>query len=124
MKKKFILTICLLLVAGFFAGHALAQEPLEEAGKAITNFSKTVGIFSPATDVRTLTGKLVLSVMGIIGSLALVIFVYGGIMWMTAGGDSAKLTKAKNAMLWASLGLVAIFLSYVVVRFIIQVVAQ
>jgi hypothetical protein len=101
-----------------------AAPPVQEAMGAIDNFSNTVGIFSTKIGVQTLVGQLILSVMGIIGSLALVIFIYGGIMWMTAGADPGKVKKAKGAMLWAALGLVAVFLSYVVVKFIIEIAAK
>ncbi|MBI5254493.1 hypothetical protein HY932_01795 [Candidatus Falkowbacteria bacterium] len=97
--------------------------PVQEAFDALDNFSKTVGIFNPSIGVQTLAGKLILSAMGIVGSLALVFFIYGGIMWMTAGADPKRLNTAKKTMLWAALGLVVMFLSYIVVKMIIEVVS-
>ncbi|MFH0814741.1 MAG: hypothetical protein V1902_01430 [Candidatus Falkowbacteria bacterium] len=110
-----------------FIYEALAADvvapPVQEAFDALDNFSTTVGIFSPAIGVQTLAGKLILSAMGIVGSLALVFFIYGGIMWMIAGADPKKLNTAKQTMLWASLGLAIMFLSYIVVKMIIEVVS-
>ncbi len=105
-----------------FAADA-APAPVQGAFDALSNFSKTVGIFDPSVGVQTLAGKLILVAMGIIGSLALVFFIYGGIIWMTAGADPKKLSTAKSTMLWAALGLIAMFLSYVAVKTIIEVVS-
>lgn len=56
--------------------------------------------------------------LGIVGVLALIAFVYGGVVWMTSSGDSDKITKGKNIMLWAVWGLVIIFSAYAVLKVI------
>ncbi len=70
--------------------------------------------------VQGLIGKLINSVLGIVGSAALIMFIYGGIIWMTAAGNEQSVTKGKNILMWAALGLVVIFSSYALVRFVIQ----
>ena len=52
--------------------------------------------------------------LGISGVLALIAFIYGGITWMISGGDSAKVQKGKNMMIWAVWGVVIIFSSYAI----------
>ena len=39
--------------------------------------------------------------LGITGVLALISFVWGGIIWMMSYGDAAKVDKGKKMMLWA-----------------------
>ncbi|MFA5129264.1 MAG: pilin [Patescibacteria group bacterium] len=63
-------------------------------------------------------GKIILAVLGIVGSLALVMFIYGGLTWMTASGNSEKVEKGKNIIIWAVIGLAVIFMSYAMVRFV------
>lgn len=72
--------------------------------------------------VPILIGRVINSVLGIVGSLALIMFVYGGITWMTASGNEQSVTKGRNIIMWAALGLVVIFSSYALVRFVIQAI--
>jgi len=70
-------------------------------------------------DVPSLIGNVLKVFLGIIGSLALVIFIYGGVMWMTSGGNPDKVKKAQGTLVWSILGLVVIFSSYVLVSGVI-----
>ncbi len=65
-----------------------------------------------------LIGQIISSVLGIVGSLALVMFIYGGLIWMTAAGNSEQISKGKNILIWATIGLVVIFSSYALVNFV------
>ena len=74
------------------------------------------------TDIPTLLGNVINSVLGIIGSLALVMFIYGGATWMLSAGNQEQVTKGKNILIWATLGLVIIFTAYALVRFVLTTV--
>ncbi len=65
-------------------------------------------------------GNVIKAVLGIVGALALLMFVYGGLLWMTAAGAPERVTKGKDTLMWAALGLVIIFASYVLVKFVID----
>lgn len=69
-------------------------------------------------------GGLIQTVLSIVGSLALVLFVYAGIMWMTAGGNEEKVRKSIQIMVWAGIGLFVIFASYVVLNFVFRQVLR
>jgi hypothetical protein len=51
---------------------------------------------------------------------SLLMFLYGGILWMTAAGDSARTEKARSILVWSSLGLAVIFASYAIVKFVFE----
>ncbi|MDD5031676.1 MAG: pilin [Patescibacteria group bacterium] len=68
-------------------------------------------------------GRIINAILGIVGSLALAMFIYGGFTWMTAAGNSEKVEKGKQILLWATIGLVVIFTSYALVRFVLFNVA-
>jgi hypothetical protein len=65
-------------------------------------------------------GKIIAAILGIVGSLALLMFVYGGLTWMTAAGNKDRVTKGKDVLVWATLGLVVIFSSYALINFILS----
>jgi len=73
-------------------------------------------------DIPSLIGNVISAVLGIVGSLALVMFIYGGVIWMTAAGNEQSVTKGRNILMWAALGLVVIFSSYALTRFVIQAI--
>ena len=68
---------------------------------------------------NTLIGKVIQAVLGVVGSLALVMFIYGGLVWMTAAGSNEKVQKGKDILIWTTVGLVIIFTSYALVRFVL-----
>lgn len=74
---------------------------------------------SASTDPNVLIGKIINGALGIVGSIALVMFIYGGFVWMTAMGASDKVTKGKDIIIWASIGLIVIFSAYAMVNFVL-----
>ena len=71
------------------------------------------------TDIPTLLGNVINAIMGVIGSLALVMFIYGGIIWMLSAGNQEQVTKGKNILIWAAVGLFIIFSSYALVKLVL-----
>ena len=67
---------------------------------------------------QTLIGKIINAVLGIVGSIALVMVIYGGFIWMTAAGNQEKVTKGRDVLVWAAVGLFIIFSSYALVKFV------
>lgn len=63
------------------------------------------------TDLVVLLGRLVKSIMAILGALTLMWFVWGGVLWMTAE-ESKRTEDAKTIMKNAALGIVLLFFSY------------
>lgn len=73
---------------------------------------------SGTTDVPTLIGKILGIVIGIIGAVALVMFIFGGFLWMTSAGDPGAVKKGKDAMVYAVLGLVVVFSARAILTFV------
>jgi hypothetical protein len=74
------------------------------------------------TSINALIGNIIKGLLGVVGSLALVMFVWGGFQWMTSAGDAKKVTSGRDTMLWAAAGLLIIFASYGLVKFVITTV--
>ncbi|MFH1173470.1 MAG: hypothetical protein V1692_02985 [bacterium] len=82
-----------------------------------------LGNSDAARSPQILFGNIIRSVLGVIGSLALVMFIYGGATWMLSGGNQERVAKGKQIIIWATLGIMIIFTSYALVRFVITTVA-
>ena len=90
--------------------------------------SNTVKLTNPlgnqsSKSIPEFLGQIISYAMGIIGSLALVMFIYGGLTWMLSGGNQEQVTKGKNTVMWAALGIALIFTSYALVRFVITAIS-
>lgn len=70
------------------------------------------------TGLITIVGKVIASALGILGSLALLVFVYGGFRWITAAGNAEHVKEGSEAMIWATVGICIIFSSYAILKLI------
>ena len=106
------------------AGGSRAVTP--GAATLVPNMGDNIPTFDnplpQGPDIRIIAGDIIRTVLGIIGSIALVIFLYGGLQWMTSFGDENKITKGRETMIWAGMGLIIIFGSYVFVQFLLTTV--
>ncbi|MFA6994999.1 MAG: pilin [Patescibacteria group bacterium] len=116
MKKYlFILIFSLLIVIPIMSVLA-ADDATSPCTGGTCTLGNPLGIDSP----QELIGRIITSVMGVVGSLALLMFIYGGLTWMTSSGSAEKVKKGRDIILWSAVGLVVIFMSYALVRFVLS----
>lgn len=70
-----------------------------------------------ASPVTVVTNALQWAI-GVIGLVAAIFVVYGGITYSTSGGDPGKVQKAKQMILYALIGLAIVALSELIVSFV------
>lgn len=68
------------------------------------------GVFSRITNTALL----------IVGLISVIMLVYGGLRYILSGGDSKKVTDAKNTILYAIIGLIISMLAYAIVHFVLN----
>lgn len=56
----------------------------------------------------------------IIGIIAVIAIILGGAKYITSGGDSGKVSSAKNTVIYALVGLIIVALAQVIVRFVLS----
>lgn len=56
----------------------------------------------------------------IIGIIAVIAIILGGAKYITSGGDSGKVSSAKNTVIYAIVGLIIVALAQVIVRFVLS----
>lgn len=56
----------------------------------------------------------------IVGVIAVIMIIIGGLKYITSGGDSGNISGAKNTILYAVVGLVVVALAQFVVRFVLN----
>ncbi|MFZ1249815.1 MAG: pilin [Candidatus Saccharimonadales bacterium] len=60
----------------------------------------------------------------LVGVIAVIMIIWGGMRYITSGGDSGKVTNAKNTIIYALIGLVVVALSQFIVKFVLNKVTQ
>lgn len=75
-------------------------------------------------NVNLLIGRIIRAGFGVIGAIALLMFVYGGFVWLTSGGSPDRVKKGRDAMLWAVLGIAVVFTAYAITSYIIAAIAS
>jgi len=86
------------------------------------SFHNPVAAIGDNPNIPLVVGRVIKIVLGIVGSIALVLFITAGFIWMTAKGEAAKIKKATDIMLWAAIGLVVIFSSYAILNFVFGII--
>ena len=63
--------------------------------------------------------NIINAVIGILGLVCVVVMIIGGVNYMTSSGDTAKVKKAKDTILYGLIGLVICVLAFAIVNFVI-----
>jgi hypothetical protein len=110
------------LVGGFVCGPG-ATCCIPKAGAATVG-GPTAPVTLPdplsGANLPQLIGNVIRTFAGIAGALALLMFVYGGLMWILSGGEGGKVAKAQQILRNATIGLILIFGAYFFTSAIVQ----
>jgi len=121
MKKLALLVPLLLLailVAPVVVDVAQAQAPVTtgigQAPAGGVGLGETGPVTSTGTLVDTILG-LVNWVAWFVALVAVVFGLYAGVLFITGGGDDAKISKAKAILIYAIIGIVVAILAFSIV---------
>lgn len=118
--KKLLIILFLFGILLFNFSPVFAQSGTVCTGELCLTNPLGATVNSP----QLLIGKIITAIMGIVGSIALLMFVYGGLTWMTSSGNQEKVKKGRDIILWSSVGLVVVFMAYALTKFVITTIAQ
>ena len=92
---------------GIKAGTAASKT--EEMPESMFGEDGSEGIFK----------KVVNIMLFVIGAVAVIMLIYGGVKYVTSGGAQDKVAEAKNTILYAIVGIVVALLAFAVVNFVV-----
>ncbi|MFA6537510.1 MAG: pilin, partial [Patescibacteria group bacterium] len=73
------------------------------------------------TNPAEVIGRIVNFFVGIVGTAALIMFCYGGFLWLISRGNEEYITKGKSTMVWAIIGIAFVFASSLIVTKLVNV---
>jgi hypothetical protein len=124
MKKIIFIFLFALLAYSSLALSAKAQNitntltGLNETAGKVDAFKADLGGTFDAGFMATRVGQIIGIVLSFIGVLFLGLMIYAGIMWMTAGGNEQLVTKSKDLITSAIIGLVIVIGAYALTTYI------
>jgi hypothetical protein len=123
MKKKLII---LLSVIMFFSAvqYCFAASLVDDlsCAKTVTSSGTATSYNCSLNDFVRIGTNAANIIFGLVGSLALLFFVYGGIMWLLSGGNPERVKKGTEIIKNAVIGIVIVFTSYMIINFILTTV--
>lgn len=74
--------------------------------------------------VNQIVGRVIQAALPIIGALFLFMFLYGGFLWMTAGGEEKQVLKARQTLMQAFIGMVIVIGAYIIIFNVINLLGS
>ena len=121
ITRKKINTIKILAAATIFT---FPQKLLAAKGVIgeLQDAQQTSGLKN--VSLETTIGKMINGALGFVGIIFLVLMIYAGYLWMTAGGNEEQVSKAKKIIRASIIGLIIIAFSYAITGFIVELLIE
>lgn len=118
----------LILTIGVVLGFGLATVPCMVG--AVTNTALDSACSGDAADTAVCKDRatdkvpafiktVVNTLLYVLGAVSVIVIILSGIFYAVSGGDSSQITRAKNTLLYAVVGLVVAVLAYAIVNYVI-----
>jgi len=116
--KLFLITISSILAMPI--GHSLAQvtPPAERYKNLAGKSGYNIGVTGNKMDIVV---NVIIYVLGFIGLFFLIMVIYSGIQWISAGGNEDTITKAKTRLKNSIIGFAIIVLAYALTVFVSRI---
>lgn len=129
IKKQLSLALASVFLAlSLGTGMALAVTPPNLQQGTCTGaelkFETTPGTacntFKEEDNVNEVVALVINIFSVVVGIIAVVMIVYGGFKFITSGGDSGKVTSARNTIIYAIIGLAIVALAQTIAKFVLE----
>lgn len=115
MKNKKIIAIINSYIFLFLAKTINAQEHLINTGD-----SKYRQGNYQLNDTLELIIRASNLILRFVGSLALLFFIYGGLMFLLSSGNKEQVSKATSIIKASVIGLIIVFVSFIIIKFVLS----
>jgi amino acid transporter len=125
LVKQIIILFCLIsiLMLPYFVFAAWVESPLEKLQKVGGFGGYTTGE-NDETRFASILGTVVSAFLGLLGIIFIILIIYAGQKWMTASGNEEKVTKAKETLWRAVIGLVIVVGAWAITAFVLRRLLQ
>ncbi|MCK4539811.1 hypothetical protein KAU09_01510 [Candidatus Parcubacteria bacterium] len=123
-KRKFIIILVFSIFIVFSLAAVVEAQGLKDAFGNTGNAGTVAGAGGYKIDgtvtAESMVAKVINIILSTLGVVFLILMLYGGYIWMTASGDEARVTKAKNLITAAIIGVIIVVSAYAISYFVIE----
>ena len=112
-----LLFLILLLALPIFV-HA--EVPLNASTTGLNASGAAAGFGLTARPITTVIGQVIQVILEVAGAIVALYMFYGGVLWMTAGGDSTKVDKAKSIIVNSVIGIAIMLTAFSITTFVVN----
>lgn len=94
-------------------------NPCSDPANASSQILNT--LCKPNTNLASVIGKFIIYAFVFGAVIALLYLIWGGFKWITSGGDTKGVEGARNHIIAAIIGLIIIFLAYLILNFVVRI---
>lgn len=94
-------------------GSAMASE-IQQGANAANSKANLTGNLSAEF------GNIANVLIYLVGALAVLMLIYGGLRYVTSAGNKANIEAAKTTIMYAVVGIIVAILAYAIVNFVIK----
>ncbi|MES2876056.1 MAG: hypothetical protein V4678_01145 [Patescibacteria group bacterium] len=116
--KRIVLAVAMVLGAGVFAALPAGAINVYKACNA-ANASEPVCQATGET-VDGPVQAVISTLLVVIGIVAVIMIIVGGIRYTLSNGDASQIKSAKDTILYAVIGLVVAIMAYAIVNFVVS----
>ncbi len=84
-----------------------------------TDSTSTETVNVPTMDANQLLANGLNLTYFLAGAIAVIVIIIGGILYAASSGDTGRITKAKNLIVYAVVGLVVVLVAFIITNFVI-----
>ncbi len=90
-----------------------------DSNTQLWNNGQVKGVGNTNTDLMSNITNILNVVIGLLGIICVIVIILGGITYMTSSGETAKVKKGKDTILYGIIGLIICILAFAIVNFVI-----
>ena len=98
--------------------NAITNDPLAGLEDSAGEVKAYQGQSVDDNFIQTKVGQIISILLSFVGVLFFILMIYAGILWMTAQGNEQQVSKAKNLLINATIGLIITLAAYAITSFI------
>ncbi len=125
--KKIFLACCVVFALASFLNPLFSLAAPEDALNKLQQVGGEaygVGAGEEPRSLPDIIGGIIKTALSILGVVAALLIIYAGYIWMTARGKEERVTKAKETLEAAIIGLIIIMAAYAITYFVVDRLMQ
>ena len=123
MKLKNVLGAAVIATSSMLVtAPVMAAGGTCPAGSKQTSYTNSIAECNIEKDESLMptVNTIINVILGVLGLVAVVVIILGGVQYTTSAGDPGKVKKAKDTILYGIVGLVVALLAFAIVNFVLS----